>query len=231
MNSKAKKEKQIIITTCIATVAMVSGFTIVQGTIKAKEDNYISQQIQSEIKISKDSYEIIKNENIKEENKYVILQKEQLSSDEIALLAKEIAKENFDKFELYIFDNREKAINFNGLENQIEKIVRPIGNDIQIQTYNIIENEIESIPKNYEVKSVEPKESITKIELEIESTDKPETALAEVKFLGQSIKDLNSDKNLGNLNIQAYHINDRNVSWNYSSENKSRIIKTEIVEM
>ena len=195
-------------------MGIVSGFTIVQGTIKAKEDNYISQQIQSEIKISKDSYEIIKNENIKEENKYVILQKEQLSSDEIALLAKEIAKENFDKFELYIFDNREKAINFNGLENQIEKIVRPIGNDIQIQTYNIIENEIESIPKNYEVKSVEPKESITKIELEIESTDKPETALAEVKFLGQSIKDLNSDKNLGNLNIQAYHINDRNVSWN-----------------
>ena len=231
MNSKSKKEKQIIIATCIATVGIVSGFTIVQGTIKAKEDNYISQQIQSEIKISKDSYEIIKNENIKEENKYVILQKEQLSSDEIALLAKEIAKENFDKFELYIFDNREKAINFNGLENQLEKIVAPIGNDIQIQTYNIIENEIESIPKNYEVKSVEPKESITKIELEIESTDKPETALAEVKFLGQSIKDLNSDKNLGNLNIQAYHINDRNVSWNYSSANKSRIIKTEIVEM
>ena len=231
MNSKSKKEKQIIIATCIATVVIVSGFTIVQGTIKAKEDNYISQQIQSEIKISKDSYEIIKNENIKEENKYVILQKEQLSSDEIALLAKEIAKENFDKFELYIFDNREKAINFNGLENQLEKIVTPIGNDIQIQTYNIIENQIESIPKNYEVKSVEAKEDITKIELEIESTDKPEKALAEVKFLGQSIKDLNSDKNLGNLNIQAYHINDRNVSWNYSSENKSRIIKNEIVEI
>lgn len=231
MNSKSKKEKQIIIATCIATVVIVSGFTIVQGTIKAKEDNYISQQIQSEIKISKDSYEIIKNENIKEENKYVILQKEQLSSDEIALLAKEIAKENFDKFELYIFENREKSINFNGLENQIEKIVTPTGNNIQIQTYNIIENEIESIPKNYEIKSVEPKDAKTKIELEIESTDKPETALAEVKFLGQSIKDLNSDKNLGNLNIQAYHINDRNVSWNYSSENKSRIIKTEIVEM
>ena len=46
MNSKSKKEKQIIIATCIATVVIVSGFTIVQGTIKAKEDNYISHQIQ-----------------------------------------------------------------------------------------------------------------------------------------------------------------------------------------
>lgn len=227
----SKNEKSIVITTCIATIAIVSGFTIMQGTIKSKEDKYISQQIKSEIKISKDSYEMIKNENIKGDNQYVILQKEKLSSEQIGALAKEVLQDNFENFKLYIFEDREKAINFDGSENQVEKIVIPFKNNIEIKTYNIVENEMESIPKDYEVKSIEPKEAITQIKLEIEPTDKPEKALAQIKFLGQSIRDLNSDKNLGNLNIQAYHIDDSNISWDYSSENKSRVIKHEIIEM
>lgn len=235
MHNKKKKEKKIIAVTCVATIAVAAGFTAMQGTIKQKEDKYVSQQTetQTETEISKDSYEIIDNKNLKEENTYIIVQKKQLSSQNIATLAQQIAKENTENFKLYIFEDKEKATNFDGSESQIEKIVIPTGNDIQIQTYNIVENEIETTPNNYEIKSVKPNENNTKIELEIEATDKPEKALAEIKFLGQSIKELNKEKDveLGNLKIQAYHIDNKNISWNYSSENKSRIIKNEIVEM
>ncbi len=232
MRDQKKIEKQIIAITCVATVAVVVGFTLMQGKVKSKDDKYVAQdtKTQSEVKLSKDSYEIIKNENLKKANQYIVLQKKELTPEAIAILVDEVVNEISEEFKIYIFEDREKATNFDGSENQIQKLVTPNGNDIQIQTYHIIENEIESIPNNYEIKSLEQSEDITNIELEIEPIDNPEKALAEVKFLGQSIRELNSDKDLSNLDIQAYHSDNRNISWNYSSENKSRIVKSEIVE-
>lgn len=233
MKNRNKNEKHIIVIACISTVAIVIGFTMMQGTIKRKEDKYVSQEtnLQTEIELSKDSYEIVENTNLKDKNKHVVLQKKNLKPEEIAILAKEVVKENFEKSKLYIFESKDEAINFNGEENQIKKLVMPIKNNLQIQTYSIVENEIESTPKNYSIKSVKPEESITNIEIELESTNKPEKALAEIKFLGQSIKELNPNKDLGNLYIKAYDKDNKNISWDYSSENKLMIIKSEIVEM
>ncbi|MGL5749817.1 MAG: hypothetical protein ACRCXT_04770, partial [Paraclostridium sp.] len=92
---KNKKEKQIVAITAIATIVLVSSFTIMQGTIKNKEDKYISRDTQTQLdtEISKDSYEIIKNESLNKENEYVVLQKKKLSSQELALLTNEITKE------------------------------------------------------------------------------------------------------------------------------------------
>ncbi|MEN2258113.1 hypothetical protein AAIB48_10145 [Paraclostridium benzoelyticum] len=52
-----------------------------------------------------------------------------------------------------------------------------------------------------------------------------------MKFLGETIKDLNKDKKIEKLEIKAFSKDSQAPNWEYTSENKSLVIQNELVEI
>jgi hypothetical protein len=234
MRSKNNKEKIIITIACTMTVVIVLGFTLMQGTMKSKESEYVSNQTNTNLKsnISKDDYEILDKQEKDGKQIFIVLEKRKFNSKEIADLTNQVVKDTNKKFDIYLFDNKEKANNFEYLEEQTQTLVQPIDkNSIKIQDYYLIDKELETVPQYYAVESIKESKGKTKIELSIENVKNPEQALGQIKFLGQTIKELNPDKELGDLEITAYSKDDKNPSWKYTSDNKKLIINNEVVEL
>lgn len=227
-------EKVIVTIACAITVVIVLGFTLMQGALNSNAEQYVSKQsnTKSEINISKEDYELIKQEEKNKIQTYIVLEKKKFNSDEISQLTKQLVKDTNKKFELYIFDDKEKAKNFDYNKEQVQLLVKPTDQQcIEIQNYYIVKNEIESVPQYYAVESIKEKNKIAHIKLNIEKIEKPEQALSHIKFLGQTIKDLNKDKQIENLEIKAYYKEESDTRWEYTSENKNLIIHNEIVQL
>lgn len=186
MKSKKSKEKRIIILACTVTVIIVLGITLMQGTVKSKDNKYISKQIDkiTNINISKNDYEILDTKQNDKKQTLVILEKRKFTPEEIAALTNQVIKDK-NNFEIYLFDNKKKAENFEYEENQIQTLVQPSQkNKISIQDYYTVEKEVETVPQYYTVESIKEEKGKTKIEISIEDTTEPEKALAQIKFLG-----------------------------------------------
>ncbi|MGL5754076.1 MAG: hypothetical protein ACRCYC_01985 [Paraclostridium sp.] len=232
MKYKNNTEKVIISIACTMTVLAVLGFTLMQGTAKEKESDYVSKQINIKSQISENDYEILKKEDKDNKTIFIVLEKRNLNSEEISELTNQIVKDTSKKFEIYLFDNKEKANSFEYTKDQIQTLITPTEeSDIQIQDYYIVNKEIENTPQYYTVESIKESKGKTTIELDLRETKKPEEALAQMKFLGQNIKDLNPNKDLENLEIKAYCKENTNPSWEYTSQDKQLIIHNEIVEL
>ncbi|MEG0051003.1 MAG: hypothetical protein RR712_02395 [Terrisporobacter sp.] len=232
MKYKNNTEKVIISIACTMTVLAVLGFTLMQGTAKEKESDYVSKQINIKSQISENDYEILKKEDKDNKQIFIVLEKRNLNSEEISELTNQIVKDTSKKFEIYLFDNKEKANSFEYTKDQIQTLITPTEeSDIQIQDYYIVNKEIENTPQYYTVESIKESKGKTTIELDLRETKKPEEALAQMKFLGQNIKDLNPNKDLENLEIKAYCKENTNPSWEYTSQDKQLIIHNEIVEL
>ena len=233
MKSRNSKEKGIIILACTMTVVIVLGFTLMQGTIKSKDNKYVSKQVNkiANINISKNDYEILDSKQNDKKQTLVILEKREFTPEEIAALTNQVIKDK-NNFEIYLFDNKEKAENFEYEEKQIQTLVQPSEkNQINIQNYYTVEEETESVPQYYAVESIKEEKGKTKIEISIEDATNPEKALAQIKFLGQEIKELNPKKELNDLEIITYYKGDEGPSWKYTSENKQLIIHNELVQL
>lgn len=232
MKYKDNKEKVVIITACAITVMVVLGFTLIQGTAKSKENEYVSKQTNVKSQISENDYEIIKKQEKDNKQIFIVLEKRKLNSSEMAELTNQLVKDNSKNFEIYLFDNKEKANNFEYAKNQIQTLIKPSDkNNIQIEDYYIVNKEIENTPQYYSVESIKESQGKTKIELDLKETKKPEEALAQIKFLGENIKELNPDKNLNNLEIKAYYKENKDSSWEYTSQEKQLIIHNELVDL
>ncbi|WP_373598241.1 hypothetical protein [Paraclostridium bifermentans] len=233
MKSRNSKEKGIIILACTMTVVIVLGFTLMQGTVKSKDNKYVSKQINksTNINISKNDYEILDSKQDDKKQTLVILEKRKFTPEEIAALTNQVIKDK-NNFEIYLFDNKEKVENFEYEEKQIQTLVQPSEkNQINIQNYYTVEEETESVPQYYAVESIKEEEGKTKIEISIEDATNPEKALAQIKFLGQEIKELNPKKELNDLEIITYYKGDEGPNWKYTSENKQLIIHNELVQL
>lgn len=233
MNYK-NREKLIIAIACSFTIVLVIAFTLIGGKFKLKEEQYVSRidNEKTEINISQNDYKIIKKEEKKGINTFVILEKKNFNKYEIGELTKKLIKD-FDKdFNIYIFDKEEDAKDFNYENEKIYKVVNPVDQqEIQIQTYNKVKVEIENIPQNYEVKDIKIEKGITKVVLKIDDIKEPQKALGEIKFLGETIKDLNKDKRIEKMEIIAETKDNQDLIWKYSSENKSLITQNELLEI
>lgn len=233
MRNKKNNEKLIVLGACIITVLVVVGFTFIQGNLKSKaEEHYVSKQsnVNLDTNLSKNDYEVIKEDNKDNISKYIILEKRNLSSEEIVQLTKQIVKNN-KNFEIYIFNDKEKSKQFDYNKNEIEILVKPKERGkLNIQNYYLVEKEIKSIPQYYSVESIKEKDNTAIIDLDLEENERPEKVLSQIKFLGQSIKDLNKDKKIENLDIKAYYKDIKEIKWEYKSEDKNLIIHNEIVQ-
>lgn len=111
-----------------------------------------------------------------------------------------------------------------------EKLI-DIENGKLLKKYYKVENEIEGLPEDYEVKAVEPFDDKTVISIQIPKSNNPDLVLGQVKSIGQKVKDdyLEKGEDLGNLEIKAYY-NEENNYWSYSSSNKDIIIHNEIIQ-
>lgn len=233
MINKKNNEKVIVLGACVVTVLIVVGFTLIQGNLKSKEEeHYVSKQsnTNSDINLSKNDYEVIKEENKNNIPMYIVLEKRKLSSRAIGQLTKQIVKNN-KNFNIYIFNDKEKAKKFDYDQNEIEILIKPKEEKIEVQNYYIVQKEIQSIPQYYSVESIKEKDNTAIINLELEENQTPKKALSQIKFLGETIKNLNKDKNIEKLHIKVYYKNDKDVKWEYTSENKTLIIHNEIVEL
>ena len=234
MRFMKKNENKIIIVACALTVIVVLGFTLMQGNVKSKENIYVSKQVDSnkDLKLTKEDYEIVKKDKKDNEDVFIVLEKRELTQEERASLVNIIGKETNKKFEIYLFDNKEKADNFEYKTEQIQTIVKPIeAKKVEVEEYYIIDKKIKDEPQYYAIKSIKENGENTLVEIDLKDTIKPEKALAQISFLGQSIKKLNPDKNLGNLEIKAYYNESKNPSWEYSSKNYKLIVHNQIVEI
>ncbi|MDM8127895.1 hypothetical protein QUV80_05340, partial [Paraclostridium benzoelyticum] len=102
---------------------------------------------------------------------------------------------------------------------------------VEIQTYHTIKEEPKSVPQYYAVESIKDVDGKTQISLSLESIKQPEKALSQMKFLGETIKDLNKDKKIENLEIKAFSKDSQAPNWEYTSENKSLVIQNELAEI
>lgn len=229
-----KNENKIIIVACALTVIVVLGLTLMQGSVKSKENVYISKQVDSnkELKLTKEDYEIVKKDQKDNKDIFIILEKRNLTQEERASLVNIIGKDTNKKFEIYLFNNKEKADNFEYKTEQIQTIVKPIEKErVEVEEYYTIDKKTKDEPQYYAIKSIKENGANTSVEVDLKDTVKPEKALAQISFLGQSIKKLNPDKNLGNLEIKAYYGETKNSSWEYSSDNDKLIVHNQIVEI
>lgn len=233
MNYK-KNEKLVITIACSLTVVVVLGFTLMGGSIKSKEEHYVSKvsSFKSEINISKDDYEIIKQEEKDGINTYVVLEKKNFNKEEMGQLSKNIIKDMKKKFNIYIFDNKEQAQKFNYENDKIQTLIKSVNaQQVDIQTYYTIKGEVKSVPQYYAVESIKDVNGKTQISLSLENIKEPEKAFSQMKFLGETIKDLNKDKKIENIEMKAYSKGDKSPSWEYKSENKNLVIQNQSVEI
>lgn len=222
-------EKKIITLSILGTVLIILGFTLSQqsGT-DSKEYVSVTSDVISENKseVSKDDYKIVSNDEKDGIITYNIHCKKDFNSKEIATLTgilKEENKEMTDNYRIYLFSTEEK---------EIEKRISPVGkNSIKISEYYTVENQIESIPKEFDILSVNKTGEYTFVESIIEDVDKPEVALAQIKFLGENIKKENANKEIGTLNIISYDSKDKTKGWEYDGKNKSQILRNQYEEM
>lgn len=233
MNHK-KNEKFIIAIACFLTVVVVLGFTLISGSLKSKEEHYVSKVSSSkpQITISKDDYEIIKKEEKDGINTFIVLEKRDFNKEEMGQLSKNIIKDMNKNFNIYIFDDKEKAQDFNYEADKTQTLIKAVDQQqVEIQTYHTIKEEPKSVPQYYAVESIKDVDGKTEISLSLESIKEPEKALSQMKFLGETIKDLNKDKKIEKLEIKAYSKNNQAPNWEYTSENKSLVIQNELVEI
>lgn len=233
MNYK-KNEKLVITIACTLTAIVVLGFTLMGGSFESKEEGYVSKvsSSNSEIKISKDDYEIIKEEEKDGVNTFIVFEKKKFNKDEMGQLSKNIIKDMNKDFNIYIFDDKEQAQNFNYKINKIQKLIKPIDQQqLEIKVYHTIKEEPKSIPQYYAIESIKDTNGKTQISLSLENIKQPEKALSQMKFLGEKIKELNKDKNIQVMEMRAYSQNNQFSNWEYTSENKSLVIQNELVEI
>ncbi|WP_394862174.1 hypothetical protein [Paraclostridium bifermentans] len=229
-----RNEKLVIAIACSLTVVVVLGFTLMGGSFKSKEEHYVSRvsNSKSQITISKDDYEIIKEEEKDGINTFIILEKKNFNKEEMGELSKNIIKDMNKNFNIYIFDDKEKAQNFNYEVDKTQTLIKAVDQQqVEIQTYHTIKEEPKSVPQYYAVESIKEVDGKTQISLSLESIKEPEKALSQMKFLGETIKNLNKDKKIDNLEIKAYSKNEQAPNWEYTSENKSLVIQNELVEI
>lgn len=229
-----RNEKLVIAIACSLTVVVVLGFTLMGGSFKSKEEHYVSRvsSSKSEINISKSDYEIIKEEEKDGINTFVVLEKKNFNKEEMGQLSKNIIKDMNKNFNIYIFDDKEKAQNFNYEVDKTQTLIKAVDQQqVEIQTYHTIKEEPKSVPQYYAVEAIKEVDGKTQISLSLESIKEPEKALSQMKFLGETIKNLNKDKKIENLEIKAYSKNEQAPNWEYTSENKSLVIQNELVEI
>lgn len=232
MKNIKEMDKKTIVIVIVSILVIIAGFLFIKGMLKKKDSEQISEtEVKSEIELSKDCYEIIKNKNIKEKNEYVVKVKQKLTNSQLTQLTNEVVKDTTQAYKLYIFDDEENATNFDKSEEDMQIVVTPKEEKIQIQTYYTIDDGVSKSPKGYTIKSVETKNNITNIEITVDEAQDPESMLNEAKILGENIKKLNSKKNIEKLSIKINDRSNENAKWTYKSENKNTIIKTEIVEL
>ncbi|MFQ9309629.1 MAG: hypothetical protein ACLR2K_06810 [Paraclostridium sordellii] len=227
-----KSESKIVILACIFTVISVLGFVLMQGNIKSKGNEYVGKKSKlKEIELTTDDYELIKRDKKDNENIFIVLEKRDLTLEESACLVSELGKKSSGKFKVYLFNDKNKASNFEYKVEQIQTIAKPIDSKrVEIEEYYTINKEAKDKPQYYAIKSINEKDGNTKIEIDLKDTDEPEKVLAQIKFLGDNIRNLNRNKELGTLEIKAYYENEKNSSWSYSSKNKNLIIHNQIVD-
>lgn len=229
-----KNEKLVIAIACSLTAVVVVGFTLMGGSFKSKEEHYVSRvsSSKSEINISKSDYEIIKQEEKGGINTFVVLEKKNFNKEEMGQLSKNIIKDMNKNFNIYIFDDKEKAQDFNYEADKTQTLIKAVDQQqVEIQTYHTIKEEPKSIPQYYAVEAIKDVDGKTQISLSLESIKEPEKALSQMKFLGETIKNLNKDKKIEKLEIKAYSKNEQAPNWEYTSENKSLVIQNELVEI
>ncbi|CEN76530.1 Uncharacterised protein [[Clostridium] sordellii] len=227
-----KSESKIVILACIFTVISVLGFVLMQGNIKSKGNEYVSKKSKlKEIELTTDDYELIKRDKKDNENIFIVLEKRNLTLEESAYLVSELGKKSSGKFKVYLFNDKEKARDFEYETEQIQTVAKPIDSEkVEIEEYHIINKEIKDKPQYYAIKSINKKDGKTKVEIDLEDIDKPEKVLAQIKFLGDNIRNLNRNKDLGSFEIKAYYDTEKSSNWLYTSKNKNLIIHNQIVE-
>ncbi|CEP49081.1 hypothetical protein [Paraclostridium sordellii] len=233
MNFKNKNEGKIIIFACIFTVIIVLAFSLMQGRVKSKKSECVSKEsVNERVELTKDDYEVIKKDENGSEKIFIVLEKRNLNSKEKAYLVNELGKKSSGKFKVYLFNDKSKASDFEYKTEQIQTVAKPIDSKkVEIKKYNIIDKESKDEPQNYSIESINKKDGNTYIEIDLKNTNEPEKALAQIKFLGDNIRNLNYNKNLGILEIKAYFDEENSPSWEYTSENKNLIIHNQIVEV
>lgn len=233
MNLKNKNESKIVILACLFTVFIVIGFSLMQGSIKSNKSDYaVKKSDTKNIELTKDDYEIIKKDEKNNVKMFVVLEKRNLNPKETACLANELGEKLSGKFKVYLFDDKNKAANFEYKTEQIQKIVKPIDSKkVEIEEYHITDKELEVEPQYYVIKNIDKKDDKTNIEIELKNTDEPETALAQIKFLAENIKNLNRNKDLGILEINAFYEGGDSQSWKYTSRDKNLIINSQIINL
>lgn len=229
-----KNEKLVITIACSLTAVVVLGFTLMGGSFKSKEEHYVSRvsSSKSEINISKEDYEIIKEEEKDGINTFIVLEKKNFNKEEMGQLSKNIIKDMNKNFNIYIFNDKEKAQSFKYEKDKTQTLIKAIDQQqVEIQTYYTIKEEPKSVPQYYAVESIKDANGKTQISLNLESIKEPEKALSQMKFLGETIKDLNKDKKIEELEIKAYSKGEQAPNWEYTSENTNLVIQNELVEI
>ena len=230
-------EKGLIVATCVITAAISAGFSLSQGDVKSgkNKNTYISQAATNEEENATELYKIVSA--IEDDGEVVVeaYQNEELDDEGIISLLEDIKKENDNlsdnyKVNLYkdktSYDNNKEAQFVIKIDNQ-KAYVTTTYKDVE---HDIIDNPEYELISSEDVDDEDNYGSLkTMIYVIMDENDSKETALTNVKSVGNAMRSLINTEDI--LNIIAYTSDDKDEYWEYNGHNKENIIHGRILEI
>lgn len=182
--------------------------------------------------LDKEDYEVVNKEVIEKNATYNISTELKLNIDEAEFLANKLYSEelgnDIDYITMNVFPNKQRATEYSGnLEEVVQQIqVSKKDNklNVKLNNINIVEGGGGSIPSNYTINSVIPVRDVTKVEVSIPGNLDTISALSQMKVIAQSIKDLNPDKDIDEIYINAVFNDQEKISYDYYSKYNNIIL-------
>lgn len=188
--------------------------------------------------LDKEDYEIVNKEVVEDNAIYNIATELKLNIDEAEFLANKLYSEelgnNIDYITMNIFPNKQRATEYSGNLEEVAQQIQVSKKDnrlsVKLNNINIVTGGASTVPSNYTVNSVEQVGEVTKIEVTIPGNLDTINALAQIKIIAQSIKDLNPDKDINEVYINAVFEGLENTSYDYYSKYDNILLYCQEIE-
>lgn len=176
--------------------------------------------------LDKEDYEIVNKEVVENNATYNIATDLKLNIDEAEFLANKLYAEelgnDIDYITMNVFPNKQMATEYNGELEEVAQQIQVSKKDnklsVKLNNINVVTGGGSTTPTNYTINSVVPAGDVTKVEVSIPGNLDTINALSQMKIIAQSIRDLNPDKNINEIYINAVFNDQEKLSYDYYSK-------------
>ncbi|MGL5346383.1 MAG: hypothetical protein ACRDA3_03450 [Peptostreptococcaceae bacterium] len=217
------KKRTLLISFLAVTFIAVCGFGFY--VTKERKVEVVIKEFSYDL-LDKEDYEIVNKEVVENNATYNIATDLKLNIDEAEFLANKLYAEelgnDIDYITMNVFPNKQMATEYNGELEEVAQQIQVSKKDnklsVKLNNINVVTGGGSTTPTNYTINSVVPAGDVTKVEVSIPGNLDTINALSQMKIIAQSIRDLNPDKNINEIYINAVFNDQEKLSYDYYSK-------------